>query len=221
LNRQKYVSLYPLQSFICCRPFIPRQAFDPRQLERRVVSAPALTASALTKIFVYTCRRFALTVSKSSQWSAYWWCDGTRSPTCFELTDRGTMGGTLFISSNCSEGLFVVRLIFKAAPVSWPGPYKSNKTSGNGCKNGRQYRYYFPSALHRNTVFIEESSTEYTKSKRLATPPSPTCSTSTGERSNPQPRPRPLSLISLNSPQAWSWLRPLRTRSFWGGPIAA
>jgi hypothetical protein len=76
------------------------------------------------------------------------------------------MGGTLAVLGDCSEGFFVIRLIFKAAFVRRPGPYNSDKAPGNDSKKGYRDKQISASELHRNTFRVQEFHTVYKKFKR-------------------------------------------------------
>ena len=66
---------------------------------------------------------------------------------------------------NRSEGLLVIRLIFKAAFVCRPGPYKSDKAPGDDGKKDHQDKQESASALHIKP-FACKSITQRTKNLR-------------------------------------------------------
>lgn len=57
---------------------------------------------------------------------------------------------------DCSEGFFVIRLIFKAAFVRRPGPYKSDKAPGDGNKKSYQDKRDSAFAYHKNTFQVKK-----------------------------------------------------------------
>ena len=57
---------------------------------------------------------------------------------------------------DCSEGFFVIRLIFKAAFVRRPGPYKSNKAPCDGSKKSYQDKWDSAFAYHKNTFQVKK-----------------------------------------------------------------
>ncbi len=57
---------------------------------------------------------------------------------------------------DCGESFFVIRLIFKAAFVRRPGPYKGDKAPGDGGKESYQDKRDSAFAYHKNTFQVKK-----------------------------------------------------------------